>query len=49
MKSIIRTFPHLMHVNNYKNSDPLNNVKYARCFILRSNNDDDIHKVTKNT
>ena len=36
-------FPHLSNVN--KNTLDINNIKSARCFVIRSNTDDDVHKV----
>ena len=37
-----------MNVNNYNERfDPVTEFKKAKCFVLRSDNDDDIHKVTK--
>jgi len=44
-EDIVRTFPHLMHVNNYKGLALLKKMRRAKVFILKSNNDDDIHKV----
>ena len=35
--------PHLKNVN--KNLVDFNNIKNARCFVIRSNTDDDVHKV----
>ena len=43
MKDIIETFPHLRSVN--KNELDIKKIADAKCFVLRSNNDDDIHKV----
>lgn len=43
MESIIEAFPHLGDVN--KNTLDIQSIKNARCFVMRSNNDDDIHKV----
>ena len=36
-----------MHVNNYKGLELLKQIENARVFILKSNNDDDIHKAIK--
>ena len=36
-------FPSLKNLNKYKSKDVLN--KNYRCFVIRSTNDDDIHKV----
>lgn len=43
LESIGEAFPHLKDVN--KNFDE-KNISNARCFVMRSNNDDDIHKVS---
>lgn len=42
-EAIAETFPHLKDVNS--TSFDLQTIKNAYCFVLRSNNDDDIHKV----
>lgn len=44
MASIAEAFPHLAKVNSEYD---ISGVKYAKCFVLRSNNDDDIHKAIK--
>ena len=40
---IADTFPHLSNFN--KDSIDFNNLKTARCYVIRSNTDDDVHKV----
>ena len=44
-EEIIKTFPKL---NSLKNADErdFSTVKDPLCFVIRSNNDDDIHKVS---
>lgn len=44
INEIIKAFPHLKNINelNERNFDDLEN---AKCFVIRSNNDDDVHKV----
>ena len=32
-------------LKNVKNLVDFNNIKNARCFVIRSNTDDDVHKV----
>lgn len=44
MEEIVEVFPHLKNVN--KGID-IKSIKKARCLVLRSNNDDDIHKAIK--
>jgi hypothetical protein len=44
MESIAEAFPHLKSVND-PNCINLKNIKNAYSFVIRSNNDDDIHKV----
>jgi len=40
---IVEAFPHLKKVNS--NSIDFQNIKTAKCFVIRSNTDDDVHKV----
>jgi len=42
---IIKAFPHLEKVNT--NSIDFKNIKTAKCFVIRSNTDDDVHKVAR--
>jgi hypothetical protein len=44
-ESIAKTFPHLKDINN-ANFD-IESIKECKCFILRSNNEDDVHKAIK--
>ena len=43
IESMAEAFPHLNDVN--KSTLDVQSIKNANCFVLRSNNDDDIHKV----
>jgi len=47
MDSIIEAFPHLKDINNRNPLKDITNIEKARCFILRSNCDDNIHKSIK--
>ena len=47
MDSIIEAFPHLSDINNRNPLKDITNIEKARCFILRSNCDDNIHKSIK--
>ena len=43
LSDISDALPHLKNINS--NSFDFNNIKNARCFVIRSNTDDDVHKV----
>ena len=45
INEIANSFPHLSNVN--KDSIDFNNIKAAKCFVIRSNTDDDVHKAIK--
>lgn len=45
MESIAETFPELKNVNT--DHIDINSIENAKFFIIRSNNDDDIHKAVK--
>eukprot|EP01016_Furgasonia_blochmanni_P044654 TRINITY_DN621_c0_g3_i1.p1 TRINITY_DN621_c0_g3~~TRINITY_DN621_c0_g3_i1.p1 ORF type:complete len:354 (-),score=120.11 TRINITY_DN621_c0_g3_i1:432-1493(-) len=47
IESIAQTFPELKDVNNNATASTITNLKEGRVFIMRSNNDDDIHKAIK--
>jgi len=47
MDSIIETFPHLKDINNRNPDKDPTKIERARCFMLRSNCDDNIHKAIK--
>ena len=47
MDSIIEAFPHLKDINNRNPDKDLTTIERARCFMLRSNCDDNIHKGLK--
>ena len=43
VESITKAFPHLAKINDF--DFDIDNIKECRTFILRSNNEDDVHKV----
>eukprot|EP00828_Plagiopyla_frontata_P040278 TRINITY_DN541_c0_g1_i4.p1 TRINITY_DN541_c0_g1~~TRINITY_DN541_c0_g1_i4.p1 ORF type:complete len:344 (-),score=44.78 TRINITY_DN541_c0_g1_i4:149-1180(-) len=46
IKQIIADFPHLENINQF-NQRNYSEISNAKCFIIRSNNDDDVHKAIK--
>ena len=47
MDKIIEAFPHLKDINNRNPEKDISSIERARCFMLRSNCDDNIHKAIK--
>ncbi len=43
---IVASFPHLSAINGREPVKDPTTIEDAKCFIMRSNSDDDIHKVT---
>ena len=42
---LVKAFPHLAGINGRQPEKDPTTIEEARCFIMRSNSDDDIHKV----